>query len=374
LSLFSSASAFGVNVRSSANTVAWNLVLPQNGGTSGQVLQTDGTGATVWSTLVNAGVAGELAWYNASGSSVDGNVNATISGGALTLGVLATTAGSLKLNGGTSGVVTINTAAAAGTWSLTLPVDAGTSGQVLTTDGAGVTSWTTAGGSAFTRTEITATAGQTSFAATYTVGRVQVFLNGVLLANSDYTATNGTAVVLGAPAVAGDIVDIIAYNSVSYPLTGVTVGSTTISSGTNGRILFENSGVLGEKAVTGTGDVVLKEGPEIKSLRETKTNGAISGGTLTIDCALGNVLAVPLNANITTVTFTNVPATGSSYSTILSFTADGTARTITWPAAVRWPNGTAPTMTSTNGKVDTIVLYTYDGGTNWFGFVSGQNA
>lgn len=44
---------------------------------------------------------------------------------------------------------------------------------------------------------------------------------------------------------------------------GITVGTTTITSGTSGRIAYNNAGVYGEKAVTGTGDVVLATSPSI---------------------------------------------------------------------------------------------------------------
>lgn len=54
-------------------------------------------------------------------------------------------AGTFRVNGSTSGVITIQGAAAAGTWTLTLPIDDGTPGQFLQTDGNGVTSWQTAG-------------------------------------------------------------------------------------------------------------------------------------------------------------------------------------------------------------------------------------
>jgi hypothetical protein len=47
---------------------------------------------------------------------------------------------------------------------------------------------------------------------------------------------------------------------------------------------------------------------------------------------------------------------------------------VTWGSAVKWPSGTAPTLTSTNTKVDTFVLTTYDGGTTWYAFVAGQNS
>jgi hypothetical protein len=64
------------------------------------------------------------------------------------------------------------------------------------------------------RNTYTATAGQTSFAATYDSGFVDVYLNGVkLLAGTDFTATNGTSVVLASGAAVNDIVDIVAYGT-----------------------------------------------------------------------------------------------------------------------------------------------------------------
>ena len=55
-------------------------------------------------------------------------------------------------------------------------------------------------------TEFTASAGQTTFTVSYTVGEILVFLNGVLLDNgTDYAATNGTSVVLVNGAAADDV-------------------------------------------------------------------------------------------------------------------------------------------------------------------------
>lgn len=62
------------------------------------------------------------------------------------------------------------------------------------------------------RATYTATAGQTTFAIIYDVGFVDVYLNGLKLqATSEFTATNGTSIVLTSPATAGDVVDIVAY-------------------------------------------------------------------------------------------------------------------------------------------------------------------
>ena len=74
-----------------------------------------------------------------------------------------------------------------------------------------------------TRTEFiyTATAGQTSFSGNdtnsvslaYTAGQIDVYLNGSRLAPADYTATNGTAVVLGVGAEASDTLQINAFGT-----------------------------------------------------------------------------------------------------------------------------------------------------------------
>ena len=68
-----------------------------------------------------------------------------------------------------------------------------------------------------TITEIIASAGQTSFAVSggYITGYVDVYLNGVALASSDFTATNNTNIVLNVAAEINDEFKSIAYFPVS---------------------------------------------------------------------------------------------------------------------------------------------------------------
>jgi hypothetical protein len=87
-----------------------------------------------------------------------------------------------------------------------------------------------------TVTEFTATAGQTTFTPpSYTVGFIDVYRNGVLLGSADFTATNGTTVVLANPATAGDLVETISFlvSSVlnAIPNTAGSVSSSNIQSG-----------------------------------------------------------------------------------------------------------------------------------------------
>ena len=66
-------------------------------------------------------------------------------------------------------------------------------------------------GAAKSVTSFTATTSQTTFNVNYSQGQENVFLNGVRLSESQYTATNGSTVVLSDPAADGDSVDIVVY-------------------------------------------------------------------------------------------------------------------------------------------------------------------
>jgi hypothetical protein len=85
-----------------------------------------------------------------------------------------------------------------------------------------------------TVTEFTATAGQTTFTPpSYTVGFINVYRNGVLLGSADYTATNGTTVVLTTGATSGDLVTVESFlvSSVlnAIPATAGSVGTTYLT-------------------------------------------------------------------------------------------------------------------------------------------------
>ena len=80
--------------------------------------------------------------------------------------------------------------------------------------------------------EFTATSGQTSFTIPlgYVAGNVEVALNGSVLSNSDYTATNGTTVVLAEAAVANDLVQVIVLDSRdSYTKTESDTTTTSLT-------------------------------------------------------------------------------------------------------------------------------------------------
>ncbi|CAB4136480.1 hypothetical protein UFOVP312_1, partial [uncultured Caudovirales phage] len=94
---------------------------------------------------------------------------------------------------------------------------------------------------------------------------------------------------------------------------------------------------------------------------------ANTGTAYTINTATGTLQILTLTGNCT-FTFPALVA-GESFTLLLR--QDGTGgRTVTWPAAVRWPGGTAPTITATANQTDKYV-FTSDG-TRWYGSNAGQ--
>jgi hypothetical protein len=75
-----------------------------------------------------------------------------------------------------------------------------------------------------TRDSFTCTAGQTSFATSgYMPSFLDVYLNGVKLTATDYTASNGSDVVLAFGAAAGDVLEVVAYTAFEAAnVTGAT--------------------------------------------------------------------------------------------------------------------------------------------------------
>ena len=180
----------------------YSLELPDADGSSGQALVTNGSGKLSFSNVdALPSQSGNSGYYlTTDGSSASWN--------------------NLKASPTFTGIVTFS-----GTDAVTLPV--GTTAQRPTAaqgmlryntttagfEGYSGSAWSSLGAQfAYTRTSATATASQTTFSVSYTAGYVDVYLNGVkLVSGTDFTATNGTSVVLATGATVGDSVEIIAF-------------------------------------------------------------------------------------------------------------------------------------------------------------------
>ncbi len=105
-----------------------------------------------------------------------------------------------------------------------------------------------------TVTEFTATASQTTFLPpSYTVGYINVYRNGSLLGSADYTAVNGTTVVLAVGATVGDLVTVESFyvSSVINAIPAVTgsVGSTYLANGAATQAFLDSASGSGTGAL-----------------------------------------------------------------------------------------------------------------------------
>ena len=94
------------------------------------------------------------------------------------------------------------------------------------------------------------------------------------------------------------------------------------------------------------------------------TQDVTAVGALEIDCSAGNYFTKAISGN-STFTFANVPTSGNVYGMVVEVDVSGSSTAITWPAAVKWPSNTAPTLTDTKTHVFSFV--TVDAGTTWRG-------
>lgn len=91
----------------------------------------------------------------------------------------------------------------------------------------------------------------------------------------------------------------------------------------------------------------------------------ISSGVVNIDCSLGDYFTLALNANVTSITFSNLPGAGKGASKMIRITQDSTPRTVAWPASFRWDGNGAQSVSTGSGAVDVLAITTLDNGTKW---------
>ena len=89
--------------------------------------------------------------------------------------------------------------------------------------------------------------------------------------------------------------------------------------------------------------------------------GTVTAGAC--DYATGYVFSATISG-ATTISLTNVPSTGTAM-LMLRLTNGGSA-TVTWPSGIKWPGGTAPTLTESG--LDEVVLMRTNAGV-WSGAV-----
>lgn len=103
----------------------------------------------------------------------------------------------------------------------------------------------------------------------------------------------------------------------------------------------------------------------LTAVKETRVTMAAND----INLATGNYFTKTISG-ATTLTVSNVPATGTAAAFILDLTNGGSA-TITLWAGVKWVGGTVPALTAA-GR-DVLGFFTHDGGTTWTALLLGKD-
>lgn len=262
-----------ITVVGSGTYTSWTIICsssPGEQGTSGTsgTSGVNGTSGSSGTSGLNgtSGVSGTSGTSGVSGTSGTSGIDGTsgVSGTSGTSGVDGAS-GTSGVSGtsGTSGVD--GTSGTSGTSGAT-----GTSGAAGTSGTSG-TSGSTPNPNARTETTFTATAGQTTFTVSYTVGQVDVYYNGSKLAPAEFTATTGTSIVLATACQENDIVDVLAN------ITGGGVGG----GGTTDYVpRFTGSTTLGNSSLqqVSTGWMQLGDSTVNTSIFEIDSNNGVQLG------------------------------------------------------------------------------------------------
>tara|TARA_B100000287_G_scaffold140890_1_gene132698 strand:+ start:2728 stop:6435 length:3708 start_codon:yes stop_codon:yes gene_type:complete len=214
----------------------------------------------------------------------------------------------------------------------------GSDGAYLRATGTGI-KWT-GFASVRDRQDFIATANQTSFTFAYNTNYIDVFVNGVKLAASEFTADNGTQVVLNTGCFAGDNVELISYNTGSQTNGSGGGGGATIGINTLGHSYFTHisaSGIVTAAQFHG-------DGSNLTGINTSSGYATVSG----ISTLSEGLTGIP-NINVGVVTATKYYGDGSSLSGVAAGiiveeegSNIGTATTVNFV-------GTAITATFSNG-------------------------
>jgi len=175
------------------------------------------------------------------------------------------------------------------------------------------------------------------------------------LANSSVTIGN-TAVALGSTASS---VGNVTLANVTISSVATTFPNNYLS---NTSVTLGNTALTLGSTVTSVGNATVSNVTVTNYIETLQAVGTV-GSTSTLSLATGTFLTATLTAS-TPCTFT-MPTATAGKSFILKLTQAATGMTTATFTSVKWPGGTAPTITATASAVD-ILSFVADG-TNWYG-------
>lgn len=143
-------------------------------------------------------------------------------------------------------------------------------------------------------TTFTTTAGQTTFAVNYSPGQVDVFYNGSKLNISEFTAVNGTSVVLGFACAAGESIVIDSYVNQISGASGTPdfVSKFTGPASLGNSQIFDNGVNLGIDTITPEGKLTVKG-----TSAQPPVSGTTANSLLQLVGSLNNQLNIGCNTS-----------------------------------------------------------------------------
>lgn len=271
--------------------------------------------------------------------SVNASTGAVTFTDAISSGVAGSSIGGFNISGNTSGTISINPQAAAGTFNFNLPTTAGTSGYLLTSAGGGATAMTWTDPS--TLSGVLTLTGTSGGAISPTAGNITFSggTSGITLAGSGSTLTFGGTVAL---ANGGTNASLTASNGGIFYSTA-TAGAILSGTATAGKILRSGANAAPSwstatyPATAGTsGNFLASDGTNFVS---TTTLGVANGGT-----GVATLTGIPLGSGTSAFTAITYVAP-TSWTPSLSYGGDSTGITYT-------------TQTGTYTRIGTMVCAT----------------
>ena len=110
-----------------------------------------------------------------------------------------------------------------------------------------------------------------------------------------------------------------------------------------------------------------------KGISEEAVTVTQGSGTVTLDLAQGNFFEFTLTENVTGWTFSNLATSGTASSWIIKITQHASsAKTVAYPAAIKWAGGTDHVMSTATGSIDIVSMFTIDSGTAIYANIVGK--
>jgi hypothetical protein len=217
----------------------------------------------------------------------------------------------------------------------------------------------------YTAGDIVYASGATTLASLADVATGNALISGGVGADPSYGKIGLTTHVSGILPVANGGTGTSTLTANNVVLGNGTSAVQFVAPSTSGYMLVSNGTTW---TSTNTITSTILSAPTINDGYTEETVTANTSTAYTVSLANGTFQILTLTGNCT-FTFPTATA-GQSFMMFLKQDATG-SRTVTWPAVVKWPASTAPTITATASKGDKFV-FTADG-TNWLGSVAGQN-